>query len=143
MRDTVDWIRDKINVPALTLSLIMADFHGNDVPNLREDLTKDQRHQIIKGYSSILHCLRPLARDGGLAGIHIQPAYPRRWAPGAIPGIQRHHNWLAEGEQEIKKNSEEFVFGGKKSRNEAEPRMSIWQRWHEVEFTYSHIHGQD
>jgi hypothetical protein len=141
--DTIEWIRNKINAPALTLSLVMADFHGNDVPNLRGDLTKEQGHQIIKAYSSILLCLRPLARDGGLAGIYIQPAYPWRWAPGAIPGIQRHHNWLAEAEREIKKNSEEFVFGGKNSLNRAEPRKSIWQRWYEVEFTYSHIHEQD
>jgi hypothetical protein len=82
--DTVDWIRDNINAPALTLGLVMADFHGDDVPNLRGDLTKDQGYEIIKGYSSILHCLRPLARDGGLAGIYIQPAYPWKWNPDAI-----------------------------------------------------------
>ncbi|KAK4233467.1 hypothetical protein C8A03DRAFT_19470, partial [Achaetomium macrosporum] len=142
-RDTVDWIRDKINAPALTFSLVMVDFHGHDVPNRRQNLTKDQGHQIIKGYSSILLFLRPLARDGGLAGFYIQPAYPWRWNPGAIQNIQQHHNWLAEAEQEIKENAEEFVFGRKDARNKAEPRKSTWQRWYDVEFTYSHIHGQN
>ncbi|KAK4097660.1 hypothetical protein N658DRAFT_569172 [Parathielavia hyrcaniae] len=96
--DTVDWIRDKINAPALTLSLAMVDFHRHDVPNLRRDLTRDHGNQIIKGYSSILRCLRPLARDSddGLAGIYIQPAYHFRWAPDAIRRMQRDHYWLAK-----------------------------------------------
>ena len=137
--DTVDWIRDKIDAPALTLSLVMPDFHEGHVPTLRKNLTKDQGHQIIKGYSSILHCLRPLAKDGGLANIYVQPAHPSRWTPGAV----QHRGWLAEAEQDIKKNAEAFVFGGMESRNKAEPTKSTWQRWYDVEFTYSHIHWQN
>jgi hypothetical protein len=142
--DTVDWIRDKINAPALTLGLVMVDFHGDDAPNLRGDLTKEEGHEIGKGYSSILHCLRPLAREGGLAGIYIQPAYPWRWNPDAIRNnMRQRYNWLAEAERETKRHAEEFVFGGKDLRNnKAEPRKSTWQRWYEVEFTYSHIHWQ-
>ena len=56
--DTVDWIRDKIDAPALTLSLVMTDFHGDDAPNIRGDLTKDQEGRLVKGYSSILHLLK-------------------------------------------------------------------------------------
>ena len=143
--DTVDWVRDKIDAPVFTLSLVMADFHGDDVPNLCGDLTEDQEGQIAKGYSSILHCSRPLAKDRSLANIHIQPAHPRRWTPGAVQSMQRQRNWLAETEQDIKKNAETFVFGGKpqESRNKAEPRKSTWQCWYEVEFTYSHIHWQN
>ena len=140
--DTVDWIRDKINAQALTLSLIMADFHGADVPNIRQNLTKDQGHQIFKGYSSILHCLKPLAKkveDGGVAGIYIQPTYPWRWNPGAV-NVELHYGWLDEAEQWLKDYAEKLVFGDNLgSRNKAEPRKSTWQRWYEVEYGYSHI----
>jgi len=141
--DTVDWIRDKINAPALTITLVMVDFHDGDVPNLRGDLTKDQGHQIIKGYSSILDCFRPPAKDGSLAGIYIQPAFPLRWTPGTRRNMQRHYNWLAEAKQDIKKHAEQFVFGGKDSGTKTEPGKSTWQRWYEVEFTCSSIHGRD
>jgi hypothetical protein len=142
-RDTVDWIRGKVNAPALTISVVMVDFHG--VSDIRKDLTKDEGTQIIKGYSSILEFLRPLARDDGLAGIYIQAAYPWRWTQGSIRNIQRHYNWLAEAEQQVKQNAEEFVRGKDQrldSRSKAEPRKSIWQRWYEVNFFYSYKHWQ-
>lgn len=142
-RDTVDWVRCKINAPALTLSLVMVDFHGSDIPNVRQNLTKDQGHQIYKGYSSILLGLRPLAKkveDGGVAGIYIQLAYPWRWNPGAV-NVEPHYGWVAGAEQWLKKHAEKLVFGDNlDSRNKAEPRKSVWQRWYEVDFDESFIH---
>jgi hypothetical protein len=147
--DTVDWVRDKINAPALTLSIVMADLHG-DNHNLRQRLTKDEGHQIVKGYSSILRCLGPLARDGGLGGFHIQPAYPWRWNPGAIRNmkgrhewpLEWHNDWVAKAARRFKEHAEKYVFGGEHmdSRNKAEPRKSSWQRWYEVPYTCSHMH---
>jgi hypothetical protein len=137
-RDTVDWIRGKVNAPALTISLAMVDFRG--ASHGRKDLTRDQGTQIIKGYSTILESLRPLVREDGLAGIYVQAAYPWRWTQGTIRNMQRYYNWLAEAEQHVKENAEEFVRGkdlSLDSRSKADPRKSGWQRWYEVDFHFS------
>lgn len=138
--DTVDWIRGKVDAPALTISIVMVDFHGGS-DDSRKDLTEAQGTLIFKGYSSILHCLGPLARDDGLGGIHIQVASPRRWTPYAIGNMRRHSNWLAEEEQRLKKYAEEFVLEGKGPRNRTELRKSIWQRWYELDASWSYKHG--
>ena len=132
--DTVDWIRGKVDAAALTISVVMADFHY--VPDdVHAELTKDQGLQIIKGYSNVLYFLGPLARDDGLGGFHVQVAYPWRWTP---ENRQRHSLWLAEEEQRLKEYAERFVLQGKAcSRNGRELRKSVWQRWYEVDPLYS------
>ena len=146
-RDTVDWIRGKVNAPALTLSLVMADFHSESGSEVRKSLTKDQGNQIIKGgYSPILEVLRPLAREDGLSGIYVQVAYPWRWTQARASKLKLHFDhgrgWVAGAEQHLKKHAEEFVRGKDSEglgprRTKAEPTKSIWQRWYEVDPGYS------
>ena len=134
--ETVDWIRDKVDAPALTVSVVMADFHDG-FEDVRKDLTKDQGTQIIGGYLSVLYFLGPLARDDGLGGFHVQVAYPWRWTPG---NRQRGSWWLAEEERRLKEFSEGFALQGKGPRNRSALRKSIWQRWYEVDPAYSYKH---
>ncbi|KAK3898796.1 hypothetical protein C8A05DRAFT_46979 [Staphylotrichum tortipilum] len=113
--DTIDWIQGKVNAPALTISVVMVDFHdGPD--DVRRDLTKEQGTQIMQGYASVLYFLRSLARDDGLGGIHIQLAVPWRWAVG---NIQWQSIWLANEEQRLRKDVEGFLLqvGGTVKRN--------------------------
>ena len=138
-RDMVDWIRGKVNAPALTLRVVMADLHGGS--GVRKYLTKDQGVQVIKeGYSTILQFLIPLAREDGLSGIYVQAAYPWRWTQATTSMLKLHadygHGWVAGAEEHMKKGAEEFVRGKDSSLDlreiKAEPAKNIWQRWYEV-----------
>jgi len=135
---TADWIRGKVDAPALTVRFAMVDFH--DTPHGREELAVGQGGRIIQGYSTILGFLRPLVREDGLGGIYVQAAYPRRWTEDTARRMRRRRNWLAEAEQSIKEKAEEFVRGkdpGRDPRGSAEPRESSWRRWYEVAWYYA------
>jgi hypothetical protein len=142
-RDTLHCVRGRVNAPALTVSVVMADFHSypNDV---HEGLTKEQGIQIFKGYSVVLEFLRTLVRDDddydGLRGIHVQVAYPWRWTVG---NRQRLHGWWAREEQRLSEYAEAFVLQGRVPRgNGAELRRSAWQRWYEVDESYCYKYCQ-
>ncbi len=114
---TVGWIRGKVNAPALTVSVVMADYRYSP-GDVREALTKEQGMQIINGYSAVLYFLRPLARDDGLGGIHIQVAYPWRWTPG---NMRRHSGGLEREEQHLSKYAEGFVLQGESPCERSKP----------------------
>lgn len=135
-RATVDWIRGHINAPALSIRVVMADF-GSQVKG-RQVLTKDQGTSILRGYTRIIHPLRPLARDDALGGFYMQVAYPWRWTQDTLRHIRWHGECLViEREQDLKESGERYVRGESASSdppNKAEPRKSGWQRWYEVSF---------
>ncbi|KAK3934499.1 hypothetical protein QBC46DRAFT_462585 [Diplogelasinospora grovesii] len=137
-RATVDWIRGKINPPALTIRLVMADFVVALGPIIGRDvLTENQGTEILKGCTRIIHPLKHLVRDDGLAGFYMQVAYPSRWTRNTFRHIQQYgEQWVAEVEQNLKERGERYVRGqdaSLDSRNKAEPRKSVWQRWYEME----------
>ncbi|KAL2024325.1 hypothetical protein VTK56DRAFT_8807 [Thermocarpiscus australiensis] len=133
-RATVDWLRAKINAPALTIRLVMADFIGP--VKGRKVLTEKQGAEILKGYARVMGPLRHLVRkDDGLAGFYVQAAYPWRWTQKTRRQIEEHgEQWLAEAEQDLKERCERYVRGrdaSLDSRTRAEPRASVWQRQYE------------
>ncbi len=138
-RTTVDWVRAKINAPALTIRIIMADFHS-EVPKSRRDMTKDQINDILRGHARIAYPLGFLARDDGLAGLYAQLALPWRWTRDTIRRAQQRGPWwLERGERRLKEDYERGLRGERddaavdsRDNPKAEPRKSVWQRWYEV-----------
>jgi hypothetical protein len=133
---TVDWIRGeaKINAPALTLRLVMAD--GIAPGNGRNTLTEDQGAEILDAYTRIVDPLRPLVREG-LAGFYVQAAYPWRRTLHTIRQIDWHGDqWLLDIEQVLKTHFECRTRGrgDAGSCNRVEPSRSIWQRWYELDW---------
>lgn len=132
---TVEWIRGKVDAPALTIRVIMADF-GDDSCVGRQVLTERQGRIILDAYGLIMHPLKPLAAVDGLAGFYAHAAFPWRWTRktflpmlGEAPG--EYWRWLAEKGQELKEGFEKDVRGGK-VHSRTEPSESLWRRWSDI-----------
>ncbi|KAK4151394.1 hypothetical protein C8A00DRAFT_45399 [Chaetomidium leptoderma] len=109
---TVDWIRGKINAPALTIRFVMIDIYPLPGCSFRQALTEDEGIEILKGYERVMHPVKPLVRDDGLARFYVQAAYPWRWTDNTWRQIRQHGDrWLADAEQDLKEHCERAVRG--------------------------------
>ena len=133
-RATVDKLRASINAPALTIRIVMADFHLLDVPEGRGAVTQDQVNDVLGGYARIARPLGPLVRDHALAGFYAQLALPWRWTRDTVRHARQWGEWwLAKEERRLKEDCERGVRGSRDGgRGRAEPRRSVWQRWYDV-----------
>ncbi len=140
-RDTVNWLRGKIDAPALTMRVVFADFLYNPAAR-RGGTTKDEGMQIVRGYMHITQALKPLVKHDGLASLFVQAAFPWSWARNAIRQGQHPDDWwsqrLAEEEQRLNEHLERIpgCEAIVHSRNKPEPRMSAWQTWYDVDWYY-------
>jgi hypothetical protein len=81
---TVDWLRDKINAPRLTLRLIGAEAHFHPTrgfdparPKRYLRITPTEGDKIMQSYIDIVRPLRTLAGGAsGLARVHVDFGYP-------------------------------------------------------------------
>jgi hypothetical protein len=131
-RNTVKWLRDKINTSALTVRVIFADFFKDPATD-RWQTTQDEGMQIVRGYMCIVQLLRALVKHDGLASLFVQAAYPWAWGDSVIRQAEHPDNWwiqrLVKEEQRLKEHLEgipgcEAVVG---SRCKPEPERSTWQ----------------
>lgn len=74
-RDTVNWLRGKIDAPALTMRVVFADFLYNPAAR-RGGTTKDEGMQIVRGYMHITQALKLLVKHDGLALLFVKAAFP-------------------------------------------------------------------
>jgi hypothetical protein len=130
--DTIDWVKDKVNLPGLTVRLVMADASEWSPPEHRENMTKEEGNEILKGYARILG---PLARLGDidLGRFYAQFAWPWRWTPRVCRRIESDDGleWLKSKERQLKERAEAFVMGARYERlypGREEPPDSLWQR---------------
>lgn len=127
---TVEWMRGKVNAPALTIRVVMADFGDNEGFG-REDLTDRQGEMILDAYTLILEPLKPLVQIDALAGFYAHAAYPWRWAKNTVSLVRLEAPWefyqmLAKRDKELKEVFESLVRGGKIHSGE-EPGESMWR----------------
>ncbi|KAK4100484.1 hypothetical protein N658DRAFT_559555 [Parathielavia hyrcaniae] len=96
MRDwfrTVDWLRDKINAPALILRLIVAEESDSNFPEVYiYPTTRDEGDLIDAAYTQLCWPLGQLAEDG-LAGFHADFAYPWRLTPEYQERYDEEDDW--------------------------------------------------
>jgi hypothetical protein len=136
--DTVDWVRGRINAPALTLAVVMADFWAGPIIG-RIAMTEDLAGNIIRGYRRITDPLTPLVRgdDGNgqaLAGFSIQVAHPARWTLDVLRRAALDDGFLARMQRNLNVRADRHVRGlGGESGDDpdrAQPGKSSWQRWY-------------
>lgn len=128
---TLDWVRGKINAPALTIRFVMADLYAAAEDRRRGAVTKEEGIEILKGYERVMQPVKPLVRDDGLAGFYVQAAYPWRWTDNTWNRIRQHGDrWLTRVEQGLKDRCERAVRGASSCRK-SEPTRSTWQRVYE------------
>jgi hypothetical protein len=131
-RETVDWMKEKLNLPALTLRLMMAG-HARYPPNGSKEITKAQGNAVLAGYLRILGPLERLgaASDNGLTRFHAEMVWPWRWTDWAAEKAFSNadgQTWLQGKDRELRVRAERFILG-KRYRDVAarEPPWSAWQ----------------
>ncbi len=134
--DAVDWIRGRVDAPALSVGVVMADFY-EFVDDGRKEVTDEQGRRIIGGYLAVLQFLGPMAREDGLGGFGVQVAYPWQWTPG---NRRRGSWWVAEEEERPREYVEGVVLQGRGPRGGGGLGKGVWRRWYEVDPAYSYKH---
>lgn len=83
--ETLRWARDKLNLPGLTLRLVMSDaLDGTELPGRRE-ITNDQNEAILSAYSRIASPISVLAQTRSsddmekLRGFYADVTWPWHW----------------------------------------------------------------
>lgn len=140
--NTVAWAKDKLNLPLLTLRLVVAGHPdtGRGPPNSWE-MTRGQGKQVLATYNRIIIPLQQLGgactddgSRGGLARFYAKLPWPLRWSREArIRRIGKDYDseweWLEVKDREIKARAEKYVMGDRYqlvSDTGAEPRRSVW-----------------
>ncbi|KAK4102443.1 hypothetical protein N658DRAFT_566031 [Parathielavia hyrcaniae] len=135
--ETVEWARDKLNLPVLTLRLVVAG-HPETGPGRGPwgsgDTTRAQGKEVLATYNRLLLPLRRLGRaeeglggGGGLARFYARLPWPLRWSKEV--GRRFSDMDLESKDWEIKVRAERFVMGERYesvSAAGAEPHMSCW-----------------
>jgi hypothetical protein len=138
-RATVDWARDKLNLPGLTLRLVGAEVSDFTPDAYRYQITVAEGDAAMESYMALLWPLRQLA-DGGLARFYADFAWPWQWTEAG-----RGHDtawdawgWLQDRKREVKERAERYVMGeryeGLYPDGRKEPEPSFWS-----DAYYSHV----
>lgn len=130
--ECIDWVRHKVNLPALTLRLCMSDYSPHGLPENRMQITHQSRREILAAYS---HILDPLCQLGstGLTNFYAHFVYPWAWnhrIQRRIDTKQRSWPWLARVEATLNERAERVVMGDRYDTlyaNRAEPSQSLWK----------------
>ncbi|KAK4243254.1 hypothetical protein C7999DRAFT_44896 [Corynascus novoguineensis] len=130
-RATLDWVRDKINPPVLTIRCVMlCPCPSIDPTGLVDDilaLNEDEETRVLKSHTRTLSPLESFTRDVGLASFDVQIAHYTY--PG--PDRQRYllqqfkkigqfpvENWWIKDDDDFRNSSDKI-----------DPRDGTWQRW--------------
>jgi hypothetical protein len=129
---TVDWLRDKINAPGLTLRLMVANLNVSSSPTFYyQTITVEEGGTIMAAYMDLLQPLRQLASDG-LARFFVYFPYP--WG---LTKESKARNlsftdvgWEAREEEALKERAERYVMGHRYESlyagGKEEPKPSDW-----------------
>lgn len=128
--DTVDWVRDKINAPALTLRVV-AKYHSDQGATDGTWLTSAEAKEIMEAYFRILKPLGRLARDDGLARFGADLTWPweRIESMSWRLYVDDTRAWLTTRERWLKERAERAVLGVRYECQRSriiEPREGEW-----------------
>ncbi len=133
-RETVSWLRDEINGPALTLRLVGADIKHWIVTPPHQIRTVAQGDMIHSAYMGILQALKPLA-DGPnrIVRFYADLPNPWQWTRAALRRRRDKEGYeeaLVE-KRDLKWSAERQVLGDRfdsqYSNDKEEPEQSLWQ----------------
>lgn len=128
---TVEWAQDKLNQPALTVRLIMAD-PGEHESSSRMSVSAGQREKALAGFKRILSRLSILGELGEFYAHISRPCV-------------MHNEWLGRADtvkrqgMALREEAERLVMGDRYNDlydRRAEPLQSIWKgRFYQTEYT--------
>lgn len=113
---TVNWVKDKINAPGLTLRLTMAGTlsRAPPRPDDRTELSQSQGDAVLAGYDRILKPLACLGAGGGLSQFYADFVWPWKWTREAdenrrVLGDGPVEKWMKAKEAMLNERAERFV----------------------------------
>lgn len=129
---TVQWLKDKIQAPDLTIRLVVAE-HGDWAPDVfTNTITTSEGDTIMRSFEELLRSMKPLV-DNGLARFYAHLPYPWRLVGKPQPYFERLF-WVMAQERALKERAERFVMGDRYGKLYAnggeEPRLSFWTWTH-------------
>ncbi|KAH6840585.1 hypothetical protein B0I37DRAFT_437911 [Chaetomium sp. MPI-CAGE-AT-0009] len=133
---TVDWLRGKINPPALTLRLVVSDL-GDAPSTYYRTITNQEGDALFEAHLNLLQPLASLGKDG-LARFYARFPYP--WECTEENDARRNRDpkfwkWLRGQEEALKERAERYVMGERyeslyaNGREEPELPHSSGERW--------------
>ncbi|KAL1851735.1 hypothetical protein Daus18300_012420 [Diaporthe australafricana] len=128
----IGYIKHKVNAPALTVRLYMADTSDWGPQEDRRDMSKVNGHEVLKAYTRILG---PLAELGsvGLARFYAHFVWPWTWTEEVQDRVRKQEGgprWLADKEAVLKERAERWVMAeryGTLYEDGEEPSESLWR----------------
>ncbi|KAH6622591.1 hypothetical protein F5144DRAFT_334135 [Chaetomium tenue] len=132
-QETIEWAKDKIQAPSLTIRLVGAEHGDWGVRIFTDTMTTSEGDAIMRSFQGLLKSLKPLA-DNGLARFYAHIPYPWRFVGEPQPYMAR-WDWVSAQERALKERAERFIMGDRYEEQYAngseEPRLSFWTwtRW--------------
>ncbi|KAK4099286.1 hypothetical protein N658DRAFT_430225 [Parathielavia hyrcaniae] len=136
-RETVAWLRDKINGPALTLRVVAAEFGDWTPDHYIETITAEEGDVIHRAHIDLLQPLKQLAQgpdDLRLAAFYADLPYPWQWTEDATHRLEEEDGqaWLQGRKRVVKESAERLVlgdcrYGGQYADGKEEPGQSLWK----------------
>ncbi|EAQ87180.1 predicted protein [Chaetomium globosum CBS 148.51] len=126
---TVDWLQDKVNLPALTLRLVGAGANEVTPDAYTATITVSEGDTIMKAHMALLRPLTHLAHNG-LARFYANFIYPWLWTEESQVRNYK-SDWTEIENRKIKESAERYVMGdryeGLYASNKKEPERSSWE----------------
>jgi hypothetical protein len=132
---TVAWLRDRLNLPALTLRVMVID-ESNGTPERAGEATPEEAAALLRAYADLVRPLRGLAADSerpGLGRFYAHFRYPEERSWEHLPGEPRRPGpwfdpWLHK--KSLKQYLERYVMGARYESlytdSRKEPLPSDW-----------------
>ncbi|KAK4156196.1 hypothetical protein C8A00DRAFT_12854 [Chaetomidium leptoderma] len=125
---TVDWLRDKINPPGLSIRLIVVDVDSAPRSYYRT-ITVEEGKTVMTAYMNLLRPLTRLA-EGGLARFYAHFPYPWEWTEESRTRRLNDPYWVLREEEALKERAERYVMGHRYeslyANGREEPGRSDW-----------------
>jgi hypothetical protein len=114
--DTIDWVKDKINAPALTMRMVATFRADGGHAGYPAEITEDEAEEIMETYLRILRPLARLGGTGGLAAFSAKLSWPWRRLASALNVRDEERETLEEilraSERSLRSRAECLVLAG-------------------------------
>ncbi|EAQ91883.1 predicted protein [Chaetomium globosum CBS 148.51] len=110
----VGWLRDRLNLPVLTLRVVVTD-ESNGTPDRARGATPEEAATQLGAYTALLRPLQRLAEPPGLARFYAHFQYPWETAPWDLALYQPPGPWYDPcfHKRDLKERLERYVMGAR------------------------------
>ncbi|KAK3291148.1 uncharacterized protein B0H64DRAFT_409920 [Chaetomium fimeti] len=127
-RSLVEWLQNKMNLPRLTLKLVVVD-GSNGGPKAAPEITTEEGDALMKAYKDLLQPIPRLA-ELGLAQFYAHFPYPWEGTPECRVRQKERRSWVWPEKKALKCRLERYVMRGRYESQYAdgkkEPVASDW-----------------